>query len=61
MWSDQEQAEITRELKRIGIQPGARLPQPRRVRTTPVYIAFLRRVPNDSGVAGFTETMKGWG
>jgi hypothetical protein len=60
MWSNEEQAEIARELKRIGIQSGERLPLPRSVRTAPEYLDFLRAVPSDGGVAGFTQTMSEW-
>lgn len=57
MSSTQEQAEIERELKRIGIQPDDRLPLPQGLNGGPDYVAFLRQVPDGSGVKGFIAAM----
>ena len=58
MWSEQEQSDVEKETRRIGILPGQLLPLPRGISTAADYLDFLRRVPDGSGVAGFTATLK---
>ena len=55
--ASEQQAEIEREYKRIGIRPGERLPMPRGLKGESDYLIFLRRVPDGSGMQGFTATM----
>jgi hypothetical protein len=54
---EHEKAEIEREYSRIGIKAGERLPMPRGLGRESDYLAFLRQVPDGSGVQGFTATM----
>ncbi len=55
--ASEQQADIEREYKRIGIRPGERLPMPRGLNGESDYLIFLRRVPDDTGMQGFTATM----
>lgn len=57
MSKDQERIEIERQYARIGIQPGDRLPMPRGLNGDSDYVAFLRQVPDGSGLPGFAATM----
>lgn len=59
MWqlNEQQNAEVAREYTRIGIAQGERLPLPRGLGSGAEYLAFLRQVPDGSGVAGFTAVM----
>ncbi len=57
MLTEQQKAEIEREYARIGIRSGERLPMPRGLSSESDYLVFLRQVPDDSGVQGFTATM----
>jgi len=49
--------EVEREYTRIGLGPNDRLPQPKGIKSDSEYLAFLRRVPDKSGVQGFIATM----
>ena len=55
--SSEQQAEIEREYKRIGIRPGDRLPMPRGLNGEADFLIFLRQVPDESGPQGFAATM----
>ncbi len=57
MSQDQQNSEIQKEYGRIGIRSGERLPMPRGLGSESDYLTFLRRVPDGSGVPGFTATM----
>ncbi len=57
MSSEQPNAEIEREYKRIGIHAGQRLPLPRGLKSESDLLRFLRQVPDGSGIQGFTATM----
>lgn len=57
MSNDQERIEIEREYTRIGIRAGDRLPMPRGLNGGSDYLAFLRQVPDGSGLPGFAATM----
>lgn len=57
MSSDEQKVEIEKQYGRIGIRAGERLPMPRGLSKEPDYLAFLRQVPDGSGVQGFTATM----
>ena len=55
--SSEQQAEIEKQYKRIGIRPGDRLPMPRGLKGDSDYLIFLRQVPDGSGIQGFTAAM----
>jgi len=59
MWrsSEPQSPDVKREYQRIGLGAGERLPLPKGLKSESDYLAFLKQVPDASGVRGFMATM----